>query len=135
MDYNRVKDGEKYKDRWDIFGQPNGVEDELITMKGVIRSISKYVDGSERFEIPLKDTGKFPIVYKQRLNYTWSIGDMTYIISLRFTKDAGGWICPDLYNFNNPEENFPYQESYWKMGTSRMKRLKSLLTVKRKKLR
>jgi hypothetical protein len=107
LDYNKVKGlGDKYKDRWEIFGKPEKVEDDLIVMKGTIRGISKYADGTERFEIYLKDSGTFPIIYNEKLNYTWVIAGKSYIISFRFTKQIPGWVCPDVYDWSDPGKKY-----------------------------
>ncbi|MGZ8516885.1 MAG: hypothetical protein ACXWWD_06020 [Chitinophagaceae bacterium] len=71
-------------------------------MKGVIRFISYYSDGKERFEIPISDADKFPIIYNQRFEYIFRVGYSFYKGGIRFTEKNGGWICPDLYELDVP---------------------------------
>ncbi|RYZ61665.1 MAG: hypothetical protein EOO14_04400 [Chitinophagaceae bacterium] len=134
LDYNKIKNQAKYRDRWNVFGKPDEVEEELITMKGAIRAVGKYANGSERFEIPLKDVGKFPVVYNKRLSYTWTIGGKTFIIGLRFTNDAGGWFSPYLYDFNNPDEKTALSQILLKNGFSKNKKVEIFVDLETKEI-
>lgn len=88
-------------------------------MEGTIRFVGNYTDGKERFEIWLRHTEGFPIVYNQRLAYNIKIGTSQYLAGIRFTERFGGWICPDLRDLKNSSKKIRLSEILLSNGFKR----------------
>jgi len=56
------------------------------------------------------------------------------MLSLRFTKDAGGWICPDAYDFDKPEEKDKLSEILLKNGFAKNEKVSLVIDESKKQI-
>lgn len=94
-----------------------------MDFSGTIRFINNYSDGSERWEIPVKDPDGFSYVDGKPFITPIRIGQEDFLCTVRFTKRNGCWICAYLFEVNNSKTKIRLSEILLKNGFQKNERV------------